>query len=219
MTSRFEPANDAQPPFQPDPPIVLGLLGGIAAGKSTVAARLAARGLVHVDADQIAESVRTEPAIVAGLAREFGPKVRTADGQIDRKALAAIVFADPKARRQLEAITHPAIRKAIRAAVERARDQGRSVLLDAPLMLETGLIEACQTVVFVEASDARRQRRAEQRGWTEAEWRQRENAQAPLDEKRKRADFTIDNNGTMAATQAQIDDLLQRLPADPGPTQ
>lgn len=216
MTSRFEPAKDAKPPFQPDPPIVLGLLGGIAAGKSTVAAGLAARGLVHVDADQIAESVRTEPGIVAALVQEFGQEIRGEDGQIDAKALAAVAFADPEARRRLEAITHPPIREAILTAVAAARNQGRSVLLDAPLMLETGLIEACQKVLFVEAGDATRQRRAEQRGWTAAEWRRREAAQAPLEKKRKRADFTIDNDGTMAATQAQIDDLLRRLQA---PTQ
>ena len=168
---------------------------------------------MHVDADQIAESVRTEPEIVTALVREFGPQIRKEDGQIDPKALAAVVFADAEARQKLEAITHPPIRQAILAAVENAQKQGRSVLLDAPLMLETGLIEACQTVVFVDASDAERQRRAEQRGWTAAEWRRREDAQAPLEKKRKRAHFTIDNDGTMAATEAQIDDLLRRLQA------
>ena len=218
MPSRPEPANAAKPPFQPDPPIVLGLLGGIAAGKSTVAAAFAARGLAHVDADRIAASVRAEPAVIDAVAREFGAEILGQDGQIDRQALAAVAFDDSAARKRLEAITHPPIRLAIEAAISAAQAANRSVLLDAPLLLEGGLIDRCQTVVFVAASDAQRQRRAARRGWTPDELRRREAAHAPLTKKRDRADFVVDNDGSLDEMRRQVDDLLRRLGAGGDPT-
>jgi dephospho-CoA kinase len=198
-------------PFRPRTPVVIGLLGGIAAGKSTVAAAFAAHGLCHVDADRHARAVVEEPAVLAELRAAFGAEIVGAAGQLDRARLAARVFADAAARRRLEAITHPPIRAAITAEIDEALARGQSVLLDAPLLLEGGLIDRCDVVVFVHANPASRAARARARGWTDAELERRQQAQAPLAAKRARAAFAIDNDGPLDATRRQVDDLLRRL--------
>jgi dephospho-CoA kinase len=204
----------ALPPFRPHPPVVIGVLGGIAAGKSAVAGAFAARGLVHVDADRIARAVADEPDVRSEVAAALGPSVLDGQGRLDRQAIAQRVFADPRARELLEAITHPRIRLRILAELERARRQGASVLLDVPLLLERGLVEQCDHVVFVHASDAVRAARAAARGWAADELRRREAAQAPLEHKRARAAFVVDNDGPLDALPAQVDDVLRRLLAD-----
>jgi dephospho-CoA kinase len=215
--SRPEPP--PQPtPFRPRTPVVIGLLGGIAAGKSTVAAAFAAHGLCHVDADRCARAVVEDPAVQAELRKAFGAEILDAGGRLDRARLAARVFTDAAARQRLEAITHPPIRRSITAEIDAARARGQSVLLDAPLLLEGGLIDRCDVVVFVHAGPAARAARARARGWTDAELERREAAQAPLQQKRVRASFTIDNDGPLDATRAQVDDLLRRLAGgDPRP--
>jgi dephospho-CoA kinase len=202
---------DAGQPFQPAAPVVIGLLGGIAAGKSTVAEAFAAHGLVHVDADRIAREVAAEPAVLRELAQAFGPAALRPDGTLDRQAVAALVFADATARRRLEAITHPAIRRTILERIAAARTAGRSVLLDAPLLLEGGLIEQCDATVFVHASDSVRLQRARERGWDAAELARRELAQAALPAKRARATYHLDNDGPLEGTRTQVAAILQQL--------
>ena len=198
-------------PFRPDPPVVIGLLGGVAAGKSAVAALFAAHGLEHVDADRHARAVTDDPVIRAALRAAFGPAVVDAEGRLDRRALAGLVFRDRAARQRLEALTHPPIRAAITAAVDAALARGTSVLLDVPLLLEGGLIGRCDFVVFVAASEPVRARRAAARGWSAEELAQREAAQAPLGDKRARAHFVVDTDGALDATRAAVDDLLRRV--------
>ncbi|MGE3175604.1 MAG: dephospho-CoA kinase [Planctomycetota bacterium] len=211
MPANAPPDPAAPPPFRPDPPVVIGILGGIAAGKSTVAARFAARGLRWVDADRIAREVTATPAVVAAVAAELGPELVTADGQLDRPAVADRVFRDPEARRKLEALTHPPVRLAILAALAAARAAGESVLLDVPLLLERGLIDQCDHVVFVAASPETRARRAAARGWQPDELARREAAQASLAEKRARAGFTVANDGPIAESARQVDEVLRQL--------
>lgn len=206
-------ATVAARPFRPPTPVVIGLVGGVAAGKSTVAALFAAHGLRHVDADAHARAAAAEPAVVAELAAAFGPGV-VAGGSLDRAAMAQVVFADPGARGRLEAILHPRIRARILAELDAARAAGTSVLLDAPLMLETGLVEFCDRVVFVDCDDAERRRRAAARGWPAGEFERREAAQLPLAAKRARASDRIDNGGDHAATARQVDALLAALEAN-----
>jgi dephospho-CoA kinase len=186
-------------------------MGGVAAGKSTVANLFAAHGLVHVDADAIARDVLCEAPVRAELAAAFGGDVVTGQGEVDRARLAALAFGDPGARRRLEAITHPRIRARILAAKDAARQRGRSVLLDAPLLLEGGLVDACDCSVFVSASPATRAARAAARGWAPDELARREAAQAPLDLKKQRATYTIDNDGSLADTARQVHAILQRI--------
>lgn len=200
-----------RPPFRPDPPLVIGLCGGVAAGKSAVAAAFAAAGLRHVDADRLAREVTARPAVVAAIAAALGAAAARPDGSLDRAAVARIVFADPAARERLEAITHPPVRAAILDEVAAALGGGDSVLLDVPLLIENGLVELCDEVVFVAASDAVRRERARTRGWADGELARREAAQLPLAEKRARADHAIDNDGPLDATRRQVHDLLQAL--------
>ena len=195
--------------FRPAKPVVIGILGGVAAGKSTVAGMFAAHGLCHVDADAHSRRATEEPAVLAQLAGLW-PQV-VADGKLDRAALARIVFADTVARKELEVLLHPVIRRNLLAEIAAAKAQGASVLLDAPLLLEGGLIDVCDHVVFVEADAATRARRAAARGWAADELARREAAQASLQEKLRRAHHRIDNGGDQEATRAQVAALLQRL--------
>jgi len=202
-------------PFRPARPVVIGITGGVAAGKSAVASMFAARGLRHVDADAHARAVSAEPAVLAALAAEFGPAV-VPDGALDRAAMARIAFADSAARARLEAILHPRIRAAVLKELAAAKAEGSSVLLDAPLLLENGLDAVCDCIVFVAASLATRATRAAARGWDAAELARREAAQKPLAEKAARADHVLDNDGPLAATERQVRDLLDQL-AGPAP--
>ncbi len=212
MPAEPHPTTATARPFRPATPVVIGLVGGIAAGKSTVATLFAARGLHHVDADVQARLAAAEPAILAELAAAFGPSV-VAGGGLDRAAMAQVVFADEGARARLEAILHPRIRARILAELAAAKARGDSVLLDAPLMIETGLVEVCDWVVFVDCDDTERRRRARARGWPAGELQRRQAAQLPLAEKRARATHHVDNGGDLAATARQVDAVLTALEA------
>ena len=210
------PDRDPPPPFRPTTPVVLGLLGGVASGKSTVAGLFAQRGLVHVDADQVARTVSEDPGILGAIRAALGPGALGPDGRLDRPAVARLVFSDPVLRQRLEEITHPPVRRRILAELAAARARGESVLLDVPLLLEGGLIDQCDAAVFVAADRAERLRRAALRGWGPDELDRRERAQAPLAEKQARARFTVDNGGPLAATAAQVDAVLAQLAAGTG---
>lgn len=203
---------ESAPPaaFRPSPPRVIGLVGGIAAGKSAVAKAYAAHGLVHIDADAEGKATVAEPAILARLAAAFGPTV-VHDQRLDRSNLAKLVFADATARQQLEAIVHPRIRERILAELARARANGSSALLDAPLLLETGLATFCDHLVFVAAALATRQQRAATRGWSADELQAREAAQWPLSEKSARAHCIINNDGDLAGILPQVARCLRHL--------
>ncbi len=191
-------------------PVVIGLLGGIAAGKSTVAGLLATRGFEVLDADLEARQVTADPTILRAIAARFGPAL-VRNGTLDRQALAAMVFADPAARRDLEAITHPAVRARLTAKLEAALADGRNAVLDVPLLLEGGLIARCDTCVFVDATEATRRARARARGWDEEELLRRERAQAELAVKRARCTHTISTDGTLDDVRTQVDALLLQL--------
>jgi dephospho-CoA kinase len=190
--------------------VVLGLIGGIAAGKSAVAECFERHGLARIDADAEARAAAGEPEILARIAAEFGPEL-VVEGRLDRAAAARVVFADPAARARFEAILHPRIRQRILAALAAAKAAGRSALLDAPLLLEGGLVAWCDRVVFVEADAATRRARAAARGWADGEWERREAAQLPVAEKRSRADFVIRNDGSLDDTARQVSALLATL--------
>lgn len=198
-------------PFRPRTPVVIGLLGGVAAGKSAVAAAFAAHGLRHVDADAIARSVTRLPEVVAEVAAQLGSDLVGADGQLDRARTAARVFADPQARSRLETIVHPPVHAAIDRELTQALCHGESVLLDVPLLLERGWDARCDLLVYVHASPDVRRARAASRGWTAGELERREAAQTPIDEKARRASARIDNDGTLESTRLQVADLLAEL--------
>lgn len=193
---------------------VIGLTGGIATGKSTFAALLRARGVPVVDADALARAV-VEPGTpaLAEIARAFGPDVLRPDGALDRKRVADRVFADPAARRRLEAITHPAVRQAMLAETRRLEGEGHALAFyDAPLLYEVGLDAALDAVVVVWAPRAVQRERLRRRdGLSEAAADARLAAQLPVDEKAARADLVVENAGAEAELAGKADRLLADL--------
>jgi len=193
----------------------IGLTGGIAAGKTVVADRLAELGAVRIDADRLAREV-VEPGTpaLAEIARRFGPDVIAADGSLDRPALGAVVFRDPDARRDLEAITHPAVRalSARRMAEAEERDPDAVVVYDIPLLVESGRVDEFDRIVVVHAPREERIRRlVELRGMPAEEAERRIASQATDAERLAVADDVVDSGVSLASTLAQTDRLWANL--------
>ena len=188
----------------------VGLTGGIGSGKSTVAQRFAELGAVVIDADRLArEVVAVDSSGLAAIRERFGDVVLAADDSLDRGALGEIVFADPQARRDLEAITHPLIGARTRALVQAAAPE-RIVIHDVPLLVELDLAAVYHLTVVVGADeDIRMARLTGERGFTAADARARIAAQASDRGRRAAADAWLDNNGTVDGLLAQVDDLWQ----------
>ena len=198
---------------------LIGLTGGIASGKSVVAARLAERGAVVVDADKLAREV-VEPGTpaLAAIADRFGADVISADGSLNRPALGAIIFTDPEARLALNAITHPAVWKRARELFAEAEsaDPDAVVVYDVPLLAEAAADRPItfDLVVVVDASaETRLKRLVELRGLSEDEARQRINSQASDAERLALADVVVESDGSLAETLAQADTLYARVRA------
>jgi dephospho-CoA kinase len=195
--------------------LLVGLTGGIGSGKSTVARLLASHGAVVIDADVLARDAVEPgtPGFDAVVAR-FGDSLVTPAGEIDRAALAAIVFADDGARADLEAIVHPAVRAAIARAIATHAVGDDVVVVDSPLLIETGAHVDFPVVIVVTASEAARIARLATRGMSEADVRTRLAAQMPLGDKAAHADVVLDNDGDERALEAQVDrvwtDLRER---------
>jgi len=187
----------------------VGLTGGIGAGKSAVAARLAARGAAVVDADAVArEVVAPGTAGLAEVAAAFGPVVLAADGSLDRPALGRIVFADPAARRRLEAITHPRIGARTAELAAAAEAAGTAVLVhDVPLLVESGLQGTYDVVLVVEAPLDVRLARLAGRGLPAAEARARIASQATDSQRRAVATYVVNNAGSLAELDARVEGL------------
>ncbi|WP_448608036.1 dephospho-CoA kinase [Geodermatophilus sp. URMC 60] len=183
----------------------IGLTGGIGSGKSTVAGLLAARGARIVDADRIAREV-VEPGTpgLEAVVAAFGPGVLAPDGALDRPALAAVVFADPDARRRLDGIVHPLVR-ARAAELVAATPPDAVVVQDVPLLVETGQAGSYDLVLVVEADPGTRVRRLVGRGLSEDDARARIAAQATDEQRRAVADVVLDNSGTVEELEAQVE--------------
>ena len=190
---------------------MVGLTGGIGSGKSTVAAMLAERGAVVVDADAIAREV-VEPGrpAYAGLVERFGDDVVAPDGTLDRATLAAKAFATPEAKADLEAITHPAIGAEFLRRVAEAPEDG-IVVHDVPLLVESARGFEYGCVIVVEAPREVRLRRLEARGIGRADAEARMAAQASDAERREVATWVLDNGGDREALRRQVDALWPEL--------
>jgi dephospho-CoA kinase len=199
---------------------VIGLIGGIGSGKSCVAAEFARHGAVLIAGDQLGHEALRQPAVKEQIVGRWGKGVLDEKGEIDRRQVAGIVFADRAELRALEGMTFPWIERGIEQGVRRAReDPGVAlVVLDAAVLLEAGWNRYCDRLVYVHAPRARRLARvAAQRGWTAKEVDARASAQMTLTDKVSRADDVIDNSRSPAETARQVDDLLRRWGVDPGP--
>lgn len=192
--------------------LLVGLTGGVGSGKSTVADRLARLGAVLVDADAIARSV-VEPGTegFAAIHEAFGDEIMGLDGSLSRHALAALVFRDPEARAQLEAIVHPRVRRQADLMTALAPDDA-VVVHDVPLLVETGRAGDYDIVVVVDAPEADRIARLRvSRGWDEATTRARMAAQAEREERLAVADEVIVNDGDLDHLMTLVDALWERL--------
>ena len=200
-------------------PLVVGLVGGVGSGKSAAAAAFARRGARVIAADELGHEALRQPAIRDEVARLWGKEVLDAQGQIDRRKLAAVVFGNDEARRELERLTHPWIRSRLEEEIARARKEGaRLIVVDAAVLLEAGWDGPCDRLVFVEAPrEARLARATQKRGWSAGDWEGRELAQLPLTEKHARADHVLDNSTTLVNLARQVDDLLHLWGLAPEP--
>lgn len=188
--------------------LLIGLTGGIGAGKSTVARLLAERGATVIEADQVArEVVEAGTPGLAAVVAEFGDGVLRADGSLDRQALAAAVFDDPGARERLNAIVHPLVRRRSHELMA-AAPADAVVVYDVPLLAEAGLAGDFDLVVVVEAPESvRMERLIADRGMTGEEVRRRMRAQATDAQRQAVADVVLRNDGDRAALEAEVDRL------------
>ncbi|RHA40269.1 dephospho-CoA kinase [Cellulomonas rhizosphaerae] len=196
----------------------IGLTGGIAAGKSVAAARLAELGAVVIDSDVLArEAVAPGSVGLEAVADEFGPGVLAADGSLDRAALGALVFADDDARARLNAIVHPVVRRlsAEREAAAATADHGAVIVHDIPLLVETGQADAFHVLVVVHAPAVLRvERLVVGRGLAREEAEARIAAQASDADRLAVADVVLDGTGSEDDLRTQVDALWARLSSE-----
>ena len=200
----------------------VGLTGGIGSGKSTVSALLASHGAYVIDYDALArEAVEPGSPALNAIGHRFAGVI-SKDGTLDRPALGALVFADPKARADLEAITHPAIRKLV-VRREQAAGAGAIVVHDNPLLVEMGADKNCDVVLVVDVpTETQVERLVEQRGMTRDEALARIRAQASREVRTGAADLVIDNTGPLDELASIVggvwDELVSRAASDAGGT-
>lgn len=194
------------------------MIGGIGSGKSRVADAFARHGAYLISGDELGHEALRQPAVIARVAGHFGRGVLDETGQVVRRRLGAVVFADPAQRRALEEMVFPYIEARIDEEVTRARERPdiQLIILDAAILLEAGWDRWCDRIVYVHTPRAvRLERLAGQRGWSEKEVAAREQAQMPVCEKMTRADFVLDNAGPEGDLERQVADLLRAWGIDP----
>lgn len=188
--------------------LLIGLTGGIGSGKSTVASMLARRGAVILDADGFArDAVAAGTEGFTAVVKRFGPDIIGPDGELDRPKLASLVFGDDSARRDLEAIVHPFVRKAIADGITANAASDRVVVLVNPLLIEMGTHRDCDVVIVVSVDPRTQVARSVARGMDEADVRARMAAQLPLEERASHANVILDNEGS----EEELDDQVARL--------
>lgn len=200
---------------------LVGLTGGIGAGKSSVSARLAAKGAVIVDADAIVREVQSKGTpVFDAIVDRFGPGVVGPDGELDRPALAGIVFADPEALEELNGLVHPAVGAEVLRRVAEREGTDAVVVLDVPLLVESGRYRASGVIVVDLHHDLAVERLARDRGMPEDDARARMARQVSREERMAKADFVVDNSGTPEELDEAVDRAwawIATLPDEPSP--
>ena len=196
-------------------PVIIGLVGGVACGKSTVAREFERRGAALIDADAVGHEALANRAVKKQVVEHFGAGVLDATGNVDRKLLGERVFGKPAELKALTDMTHPWIREQIRLRLDglRKRKDLAAVVLDISLLLESGAYDdLVDALLFIDATQEIRARRAaDKRGWKHEDVGVREAHQMPLEQKRARADFVLDNNGDEATLAPQIQQFWERF--------
>jgi len=197
---------------------VIGLVGGVCAGKSTAAAEFAALGCAVIDADAIGYELLASPEVKELILARWGRRVITAAGEVDREVLGGIVFADRAELEALNEIMHDRMRGRIEARIAEAMGDPQipAIVLDAAVMFEAGWDDMCTVVLFVSAPEQARRRRAAQRGWGEGTWQRRENSQISLDTKAADCYCELDNSSTVSRLRDQVHRVFRRIAARQG---
>ncbi len=190
---------------------VIGIIGGIGSGKSAAAMALARHGGRAVAGDPAGHAALLDPVIRQRIAQRW-PSAIGHDGNVDRKVLGRVVFADPAQLRELESFVFPWIKSRLQQEIDAAKADPavRYVVLDAAVMLEAGWAGVCNKLVFVDASRELRIERVKARGWSADELDRRERSQMSLEEKRRRSDAVLSNQGDLSQLQRDADELLTR---------
>ena len=210
--------------------MIIGIVGGIASGKSTVTGIFNEYGCVSIDADQIAHEALVEKRVREDIRAEFGAEAFDVGGRIDRKKLAGLVFGDQERLEKLNTIVHPRVQNHIvdRVSAHRRTFEGSQfeekqpesmagrppasvMILDVSLLATSPLVNECDAILFVDADLESRQPRCRDRGWGPDELAKREAHQATLEEKRALARWTVNNSGTLEATRKQIGGILEEI--------
>ena len=186
--------------------LLIGLTGGIGSGKSTVSSKLAELGAVVIDADAIVRDVQAPgQPVLAAMVDRFGPAILDEQGELRRQAVADIVFSDTQALADLGAIVHPAVHQEIERRLAAEADGDRVVILDVPLLVESGRSDMAALIVVDVDPELAIARLVEHRGFSEADARARVARQASRAERVAKADIVIDNSGSIDALAPQID--------------
>ncbi len=195
---------------------IVGILGGVGSGKTSVVRRVTDIRLQIVDADRIGHDLLLDPDVVCQLTQIFPATILDSSGQVVRSRLAQLVFGKDTehkaALKQLEQILHPAIHREIKAQIQSVSASVDAIILDAAILLETGWADACNHLIFVDTPEPLRIQRVKQnRNWTAEEFRRREKSQMPVESKKQRANFVVDNSGTIQKAAQQLTDILMKL--------
>lgn len=197
---------------------IIGLCGGIGAGKSQVAAEFARLGCRVISSDALNHEVLRRPDVAATLRAWWGPDVLDANGQVDRARVAEIVFRQGEQKRRLEGLVYPLIAELRSSKITDANGDlaVKAIILDSPLLFESNLDRLCDSIVFIDTPREQRLARLGQtRGWTAQELHERERWQMPLAEKRARSAFVVDNAGAPERLGAQVADILASILSRP----
>lgn len=195
---------------------VVGILGGIGSGKSSVVRQVCGFRLQIIDADGIGHERLQDPEIQAQIRTHFGNEAFAVDGTVNRSRLAQLVFGqEPQhetARKQLNSILHPAIRREIHLQIDAAFRDVEAVILDAALLLEGGWDATCDWLIYIDTPQRIREERVLQnRGWSAAELARREATQLSLEIKKNRAHFVVDNSGSLAQAAHQMQQVFHSI--------
>lgn len=196
----------------PNSPPIIGLVGGIGSGKSTVAGILAEQGCLVVDSDQLARQALNQPQIKDKLVSWWGSAILDSDGHIDRSKVASIVFCSLDERKRLESLVHPWIEKQRLSLFESAPPKTLALVIDAPLLIEAGLHTDCDAVLYIDTDrETRLTRLVKSRKWNEKELARREDSQLPLDDKRSIAHHIVENKGDLQSLTEIVRQVLREI--------
>jgi len=192
---------------------IIGIIGGIGSGKSTVAAELGKLGCKVIDADKIAHELLEKKTVKEKILKYFGPEILNPKGKIDRRKLAGIVFADDRKLASLNRVIHPLVFEKTEKLIEKYKSQKKvkAIVLDMPLLVEVGWEKRCDKLIFIDCSQKIRAKRAEKMGFNKNQLKIRENFQISLDKKAKLTDNIIENNSGFSALVRQVADIFSYI--------